>query len=131
MGILKGFKDMKSMVNAAPGLLEQTAQLSANAQAMQAQAAQGTMPGAMPAASVEALPAELSAPIAGVDLASFAQVSADLAQYGYDQTKAVGLAAVRGIDAASWQTAMDGWNARIAANPAVARQFNAHYTGRA
>lgn len=133
MGMLKGFKDMKNMMAATPGLLEQTSQLSANAQAMQAAQAAPAAPAAQaaPAAAGQPLPAELSEPIAGVDLATFAQVSAGLAQFNYDQTRIGELAAQRGIDPISWQTAIDGWNARIAASPAVASQFNAFYTGRA
>ena len=134
MGMLKGFKDMKHMMAATPALLEQTGQLQANAQAMQA--AQAAAPAAghhafgAPAAPAP-LPAELSEPIAGVDLATYAQVSAGLAQFDYDVTRAPELAAQRGIDAASWQAATDGWNARISASPAVAQHFNAFYTGRA
>lgn len=147
MGLFKGMKDMKDMLGATPGLLDQANQLSANAQVMQQQAAQqaaqqqaayqqapaiqGASYGAAPVALYSAdLPADLGEPIAGVDLATFAQVSAGLAAYNYDQSKAVVIAAERGIDAASWQLAVDGWNARITGNPAVARQFNAFYTGR-
>ena len=127
MGLFKSVKDMKSMVSAAPGLIDQANQMSANAQAMQqaqAMAFQGNGVSAAPA------PSELFAPIAGVELAVFAQISAGLAQYNYDQSKAVGLAAAQGIDSASWQLALDGWNQRIAAHPAVAQRFNALYTGR-
>ena len=148
MGMLKGFKDIKNMMAATPGLLEQTSQLSANAQAMSAQAAAaaGTAPGAAPGAATGAatghhglvaasagspLPDELSAAIAGVDLATYAKVSAGLAQFGYDTSRIGEVAAQHGIDLISWQTAMDGWNARITASPAVASQFNAFYTGRA
>ena len=140
MGMLKGFKDIKNMMAATPGLLEQTSQLSANAQAMSAQAAAaaGTAPGAAPghhgrvaASAGSPLPDELSAAIAGVDLATYAKVSAGLAQFGYDTSRIGEVAAQHGIDPISWQTAMDGWNARITASPAVASQFNAFYTGRA
>ena len=135
MGLFKGMKDMKDMLHAAPGLLDQANQLSANGQAMQQQAAQQAAGAAAAASYATApaapVPAELLEPIAGVDLATFAQVSAGLAAYAYDQTQAVVLAGQRGIDAASWDAAVDGWNGRIAANPAVARQFNALYTGRA
>jgi hypothetical protein len=132
MGMLKGFKDMKQMMAATPELLDQAGQLQANAAAMQAQAAQvAPIPAHAAAPADETLPAELSEPIAGVDLATFAQVCAGLAQYDYDQSRSAELAAQRGIDPVSWQTALDGWNGRIAASPAVARRFNAFYTGRA
>ncbi|CAN5410624.1 hypothetical protein BH10ACT3_BH10ACT3_07520 [soil metagenome] len=135
MGMLKGFKDMKNMMAATPGLLEQTNQLQANAQAMQAAQAQSPAVNAHQAfgaaAPLEALPAELAEPIAGVDLRTYAQVAAGLAQYDYDQSKGAQIAAERGINPIDWQTASDGWTARITASPAVARQFNAFYTGRA
>lgn len=131
MGMFKGMKDMRDMLGAAPGLLDQASQLSANAQVMAAQAA--TQPAGvaygMPTAP-QPIPAELLEPIAGVDLAVFAQISAGLAQYNYDQSRAVELAAARGIDGARWQLALDGWNARIASAPAVATLFNSYYTGR-
>jgi len=127
MGLFKSIKDMKSMVSAAPGLLDQANQMSANAQAMHASAqAQTYQPVTMAAPAA----ADVFEPIAGVELATFAQISAGLAQYGYDQTKAVGLAAAQGIDSISWQAALDGWNQRIVANPIVAQRFNALYTGR-
>ncbi len=125
MGLFKSVKDMRSMVSAAPGLIDQANQMSANARAMQQ--AQAYQPAGMAAPA----PADVFEPIAGVELATFAQISAGLAQYAYDQNKAVGLAAARGIDSTNWQTALDGWNQRIAANPAVAQRFNAFYTGRA
>lgn len=137
MGLFKGMKDMKDMLHATPGLIDQANQMQANAQVMQQQAALQAQQQAMAGAVATAPPAgagiaaDLAAPIAGVDLATFAQVSAGLAAYDYDQSKAVVLAGERGIDAASWQAAVDGWNARIAAHPEVARQFNALYTGRA
>lgn len=74
-------------------------------------------------------PADLE-PINGVDLEAFAQVSAGLAAYNYDTSKAVEIAAARGIAADDWTTAVDGWNERIKANPAVAKEFNRLYTGR-
>jgi hypothetical protein len=69
-------------------------------------------------------------PIAGVSLELYAEVSKGLAAYNYDQSKAVEIAAAKGISPADWQAAMDGWNARMH-NQAVAQRFNALYTGRA
>ncbi|MEO6122661.1 MAG: GrpB family protein [Ilumatobacteraceae bacterium] len=83
-----------------------------------------------PATMTAEAPPSVLEPIAGVDLAMFARISAGLAQYGYDQTQAVGLAAAQGIDSTSWQTALDGWNQRIAAHPVVAQRFTAFYPGR-
>lgn len=39
MGLFKGIKDLKGMLGAAPGLLDQANQLTANARAMQENAA--------------------------------------------------------------------------------------------
>ena len=66
-------------------------------------------------------------PIAGVSLELFAEVSKGLAAYGYDQSKAVEIAASKGVSAENWQQALDGWNVRVKANPAVAQRFSAAY----
>jgi hypothetical protein len=66
-------------------------------------------------------------PIAGVSLELFAEVCKGLAAHGYDQSKAPEIAATKGVSADSWQQALDGWNARVKANPAVAQRFNAAY----
>ncbi|HEX9376806.1 MAG TPA: hypothetical protein VGB19_11290 [Actinomycetota bacterium] len=70
-------------------------------------------------------------PIAGVSLELYAEISKSLATVNYDQTRAPEMAAQRGVNAENWQAAMDGWNARITANKAVAQRFNALYMGRA
>jgi len=132
MGMFKGLKDMKQTVAAAPGLIEQAQQMQANGLAMQQNmAAQMAEAQAHQAAVATAVitPADLE-PINGVDLEAFAQVSAGLAAYNYDTSKAVEIAAARGIAADDWTTAVDGWNERIKANPAVAKEFNRLYTGR-
>jgi hypothetical protein len=49
----------------------------------------------------------------------------------YDLTAAPGIAAAKGISPDHWQAAVDGWNARMTSNPALAKRFNALYTGRA
>ena len=69
-------------------------------------------------------------PVAGVSLELFAEVSKGLAAYGYDQSKAVEIAAEKGVSGENWQLALDGWNVRMKANKAVAQRFNALYTGR-
>lgn len=131
MGMFKQLKDAKKAVEAAPGLIDQSMQMAGQAQQMAAaqQAAaqqqlaqqQQAMPGAASGPDFE--------PIAGVSLEQFAEVSKGLAAYGYDQSKAVEVAASKGISADTWQQALDGWNARVTANPAVAQQFNAYYRG--
>ena len=99
----KGFKDMKEMVNTAPDMIEQAQGLAANAQAMRAsyqQQAAAAAADATQSATATTSAAELE-PIAGVSIETFAQVCKGLAAYNYDQTKAPGLAAARGIDAAA------------------------------
>ena len=122
----KGFKDMKEMVNTAPAMIEPAHGLAANSQASYQRQATAGAAYATQSATATVSAADLE-PIAGVTIETFAQVCKGLAAYNYDQSKAPGLAAARGIDAASWQTAMDGWNARITANPAVSREFRRHY----
>ena len=68
--------------------------------------------------------------IEGVDLALYATISRSFAEVAYDQARGPELAARHGVGPAQWQAAMDGWNARIAADPSVAAQFNTLYTGR-
>jgi hypothetical protein len=137
--MLKRMKDMKDMVNAAPGMIQQAQELGAQAQqmaqaqqaAMQAQYAQaqqmgqfGGLPGTVPAAAPTGADFD---PIAGVSLEEFAAVSKGVAAYNYDGTKLPEIAASRGIQAASWDEASRGWNARMQANPAVAQRFNQLY----
>lgn len=141
MGLFKGMKDMKDMVNAAPDLVEQAQGLQAQAAAQaaasqdlyQQSVADGSLAQAQAhqqaVANATVTEADL-APIAGVSLELFAEVSKGLAAYNYDQSKAVVVAAEKGVSADAWQQAMDGWNDRITANPAVAKQFNHYYTGR-
>ena len=69
-------------------------------------------------------------PIAGVSLELFADISCWLAQRDHDETHGPELAAERGIGAEEWWTAVAGWNARILADPAIAREFNRLYSGR-
>ena len=144
MGMLKRMKDMRDMVNAAPGMVAQAQQLGAQAQqmaaaqqaAMQAQAgavASGTAPaGTVPAGTVPAGTALAGAdfePVAGVSLDQFVAVSKGVAAFGYDQSKLVEVAASHGISASDWATAHTGWNERIHRNRAVAQRFNQIYRG--
>lgn len=120
MGIIKGFKDMGAMLNAAPDLIESANQLAANAQA-QVQAAAQAQTAAEPSAAVLAA-------IGGVDLAAYVQVSKGIAAYAYDATKLPLVAASYGISAENWALAQDGWAARIQSDPAVGATFNQLYT---
>jgi len=136
MGMMKRMKDMRDMVNAAPGMVQQAQQMGAQAQEMAAaqqaaaqarmaayQAQQGggfNAPGAAPTGPD-------FEPIAGVSLEQFAAISKGVAAYNYDASKLVEVAASKGVDAGSWESAHVGWNDRIKANPAVAQRFNLLY----
>ncbi len=128
MGMLKRMKDMRDMVEAAPGMVAQAQQLGAQAQQMAAaqqaayQAQAGPAAGAQPAAGGTDFE-----PIAGVSIEQFAAVSKGVAAFGYDPAKLPEIAASRGIAAADWQAAHQGWNERIKRNRAVAQRFNQLY----
>ncbi|MDQ8044994.1 MAG: hypothetical protein AAGC46_14680 [Solirubrobacteraceae bacterium] len=134
MGFLRQMKDMKDMVNAAPGMIEQAQTLGAQAQEMaaaQQAAAQQQTAAAVAAANLGGAPGAAGAgqlaPIAGVSLEAYAKVSKGLAAYGYDQSKAPLVAEQHGISAADWDAAVAGWNARITADRSVGVAFNAAY----
>jgi hypothetical protein len=131
VGMFKQMKDAKKAVEAAPGLIDQSMQMADQAQQMAAAqqlAAQQQMAAQQAAAQQPAAAAGPDfEPIAGVSLELFAEVSKGLAAYGYDQSKAVEIAASKGVSADSWQQALDGWNVRVKANPAVAQRFSAAY----
>lgn len=71
------------------------------------------------------------APIAGVTIELYAEISKGLAAHNYDIAKGPEVAASKGVSAENWEQAMGGWNDRIKANRAVAQRFNALYMGRA
>ncbi|HEV7918219.1 MAG TPA: hypothetical protein VGO97_01465 [Solirubrobacterales bacterium] len=132
MGLFKQMKDMKNVVEQAPDMINQAQQLGAQAQEMaaaqQAVAQQAvSQQQAATAAAAEAGGADFEA-IAGVSIEQYAEVSKELAAHGYDQSKAVEVAATKGISADSWQQALDGWNARMQTSPAVGQRFNQLYT---
>jgi hypothetical protein len=135
MGIFKQIKDMKDMVNAAPGLVQQAQQMGAQAQQMaaaqqaaaQAQMAQygGQQAGGFGQAATPAGPD--FEPIDNVSLDQFAAVTKAVAAFNYDGSKLPEIAASRGIPAYAWETACNGWNERIKSNPAVAQRYNLLY----
>jgi hypothetical protein len=133
VGMFKQLKDMKKAVEAAPGLVDQSMQMADQAQQMAAaqQAAAQQAMAQQQAAAQQAVPATGGdfEPIAGVSLEQFAEVCKGLAAHGYDQSKGPEVAASKGIGPAEWQQALDGWNARVKANPAVAQRFSAAYHG--
>jgi hypothetical protein len=134
VGLFKQMKDMKNVVNAAPGMIDQAQQLGAQAQEMAA-AQQAAAQQAAAAAQANANQQFAAGgpdfePISGVSIELYAEISRELADLGYDQSQAVQVAASKGVAADSWQTAMDGWNGRMKTNPAVGQQFNKLYVGR-
>jgi hypothetical protein len=127
--MLKRMKDMRDMVEAAPGMVAQAQQLGAQAQQMAAaqaayQAQAGQAFGAQPGGFAEGADFD---PIAGVSIEQFVSVSKGVAAFAYDPAKLPEIAASKGISAADWQTAHQGWNERIRRNRAVAQRFNQLY----
>lgn len=138
MGMFKDLKKAKDAVAAAPGLIDQAQQLQQASQGWAAQQ-QAAMAAGVPAGGIGAgitpppAPGALSAadraPIGGVTIELYAELSRELGARGYALEQAPALAAERGIAAADWHAAVAGWNQRMAANPAVALEFNRLYQG--
>ncbi len=132
MGLFKQMKDMKDMVHAAPGMVDQANEMAANAQVMQQQMMaqqQAAMQQAMGQAGMGGAapqPGGLD-PIAGVDLQKYAKIVKGISTLNYDQSLLPGIAAANGVDGGSWAQAHDGWNARIKSDPGVASAFSAAY----
>jgi hypothetical protein len=135
VGIFKQMKDMKDMVNATPGLVEQARQIGAQAQQMaeaqraaaHAQVAQAQMAqyGGQPGGFGQPAPAGPDfEPIEGVSLDQFASVTKAVAAYNYDGSRLPEIAESQGIPGYAWETACNGWNERIKSNPAVAQRYN-------
>jgi hypothetical protein len=122
-------KDMKNMVHDAPVLVEQAQQMAANAQSLsaayQAQAASQTPVTPLVASGATAGPD--FEPIADVSLELYAQISKSLATIDYDLSRSIRLAGDKGVSEENWAVAVEGWNARMAANSAVGTKFSALY----
>ncbi len=67
------------------------------------------------------------APIEGVTLERYATIVRGIAAYNYDRSMLPSIAADHGIGVGEWRDAHIGWNARIQADPAVARRFSDIY----
>lgn len=132
-------KDMKHASQAAKSgaemlagkdqMLEQAAQMRAATQAGAAASAGMAMPGAGVMPPVGPIDDADLEPIAGVSLEQYVDISKGLSAHGYDQSKAVEVAASKGVSAASWEAAVAGWNDRIKANRAIGQRFNQLYMG--
>lgn len=127
MGLFKGIKDMKTMVAAAPGMIDQANLMAAqsrqlaDAQQQQAMAVAQTQ-GVAPMAGEDVF-----APIANVTMEQYVAVTKGIAAYNYDQTMLPMVAAQHGIDRARWDLAAAGFNARVTASSAFAQRFNRLY----
>jgi hypothetical protein len=136
MGLLKGFKDMKDMVEAAPGMIQSANELGANAQAQAAaaQQMQAQMGGGQAYVNNlnagiygEPSAAQLEA-IAGVSLETYTAIIKELGARGNDQSLLPEIAQSKGVSIADWDTAKEGWGARIKDDRAVGSKFNTLYT---
>jgi hypothetical protein len=121
---------MKSMVRDSPVRIEQAQQMAANAQTLsagyQAQAASRPLH-ATPAMAPGVTAGSDFEPIAAVSLELYAQISKSLATIDYDLSRSIRLAGDQGVSEENWAVAVEGWNARMAANPAVGTKFSALY----
>jgi hypothetical protein len=125
----KSIKDMKTMVSAAPGLVEQANQLGAQAHQVQAaQQAQAAQMQAMMAGGTVSPDDPRLEPIAGVTLEQYAAISKAAATQGADAAGLVRLALARGVvSEEAWQEAQEGWNARMKGDTQLATHFGHLY----
>lgn len=129
MGMFKQLKDMKQMVEAAPGMVQQAQELGAQAQQMaaaQQAAAQAQMAQMTGAAGAPPTGPDFE-PIAGVTLEQYTTIAKALVAVHNDQAQVPGVVSAHGVSPADWETASPAWASRIQANPAVGLRFNQLY----
>src|SRR4051812_32098945 len=122
MGLFKDLKNMKDTVHAAPDMIRQAQELGAQAQAYGAAQAANPMvgtPGVVTAAEHE--------PIAGITLETYARIAKTVGEQHLDQAGTEAVVQSQGFSAADWQSAYDGWNARMKVNLALSTQFGQLY----
>ncbi|MGD9995830.1 MAG: hypothetical protein AB7L17_03335 [Ilumatobacteraceae bacterium] len=119
MGIIRGFKDARTVLR-SPRIQLRTDQPTVVVMP------RPTLTGGGDAPSPDALE-----PIEGVTLDTYADIVRGISAYNYDQSMLPPIAARYGIAGDAWQSVHDGWNARIVADPAVARRFSDIYHGAA
>ena len=131
MGLFKQMKDMKNMVETAPGMIAQAQNMGAQAQeyaaaqqAAAAQAAQQAM-GANAAAS-DAGTGDFE-PISGVTIEQYAKVCKQLGAGAADPALAHAAAQAIGISPADWDAASTGWGARMQSDRVVGTRFRDLY----
>jgi hypothetical protein len=132
MGLFKQIKDLTDTVHQLPDVISHTAALGSQAQQMAAaQAAAQTAMGqqAFAGTTHPAVPSgPRLEPIAGVSLELYAAISRECGRSGVGLDGAALIAAAHGVAADAWQTAMEGWNARMA-DVSVAQSFRQFYEG--
>lgn len=133
MGLFKQMKDMKSMVEQAPDMINQAQQLGAQAQEMQAAqmaAAQQAQAQQLAANDAAAASGEGDfSPIAGVSIEQYAAVCKQLGASAADPAAAHAAAQSAGISPSDWDTAAAGWAERMKGGTAVGQKFNQLYMG--
>jgi hypothetical protein len=124
MGLFKGMKDMKDAVAGAPGMIDQAQQMQANAAAYQANMG---MAGGVPQQIDPNDP--ILAPIAGIDLMRYAQLSKAIGHYQLKSQEQIdAYMQSGGHSPEDWQAAYDGWNERFKANMSLSSLY-AQYFG--
>jgi len=125
MGLFKQMKDLKTVVGAVPGIIDQTQQMQANAMAMQGTYGAATVPGA--AMMPGTLDPAVLEPINGISLEQYARIAKTIGEQRLDQAGTEALVQRLGLSVADWQAAYDGWNARFKGNTQLSVQFGTIY----
>jgi hypothetical protein len=123
------FKEMKSMGHDSPSRIAQAKQMAAHVQPLSAgyRAPADSWGQGATVVDRRATAASDFEPIATVSLELYAQISKSLATIDYDLSQSIRLAVDKGISEENWTSAVQGWNARMAVNPAVGSKFSALY----
>jgi hypothetical protein len=133
VGLFKQMKDMKNVVEQAPGMIDQAQQMGAQAQEMaaaQQAAAMQAQQQAMAANTAAASTGEGDfEPINGVSIEQYASICKSLGASANDPAAAHAAASAAGVEAADWDAAAAGWAARMQGGTAVGQRFNQLYMG--
>jgi hypothetical protein len=123
VGVFKQVKDMNRVPYDAPRRIEEAQRMASRAQTL------GLAYGARPAPLIPLVRTDGPdfEPIAAVSLELYAQISKSLATVDYDLSRSIRLAGDKGVSEENWAIAVEGWNARMVANPAVGTQFSTLY----
>ncbi len=129
MGLFKQMKDMKTVVAAAPGLIDQAQQMQASAAAMQGTQGAGYLGAGVPGGSYApgSVEGPVMDPINGVTLEDYARIAKTIGEQRLDQAGTEALVQRLGHSVADWQGAYDGWNERFKGNTALSVQFGVIY----